>query len=115
LFHVERRTFLQTFVGGIATAAAVRTWPFRVYSFPSTPVITSATARALKELIRRVTEDDDLWQDRLISVHWQAKKFYCGEQFIISPPELAGMRYIKGASEFQNLSRSPKPFRVGVT
>ena len=22
-------------IGGVATAAAVRTWPFRVYSFPS--------------------------------------------------------------------------------
>jgi hypothetical protein len=32
---VNRRSFLNLTVGGIAAAAAVRTWPFRVYSFPS--------------------------------------------------------------------------------
>lgn len=29
-----RREFLKTLVGGVAASAAVRTWPFRVYSFP---------------------------------------------------------------------------------
>ena len=33
--NMNRRSFLGTLVGGVATAAAVRTWPFRVYSFPS--------------------------------------------------------------------------------
>ena len=32
---MNRRPFFGTLVGGVATAAAVRTWPFRVYSFPS--------------------------------------------------------------------------------
>jgi hypothetical protein len=32
---MNRRKFLGTLVGGLAGAAAVRTWPFRVYSFPS--------------------------------------------------------------------------------
>jgi len=33
---VERRSFLRAgLVGGVATAAAVRTFPFRVFSFPS--------------------------------------------------------------------------------
>jgi hypothetical protein len=27
--------FFHSMVGGVATAAAVRTWPFRVYSFPT--------------------------------------------------------------------------------
>jgi hypothetical protein len=31
---MNRRNFVQTLVGGIATAAAVRTFPFRVFSFP---------------------------------------------------------------------------------
>jgi hypothetical protein len=31
---MNRRNFLSMMVGGIATAAAVRTFPFRVYSFP---------------------------------------------------------------------------------
>ena len=32
---MERRSFLKTLLGGVAASAAVRTWPFRVYSFPS--------------------------------------------------------------------------------
>jgi len=32
---MDRRSFLCSMIGGVATAAAVRTWPFRVYSFPS--------------------------------------------------------------------------------
>lgn len=31
---MDRRKFFGTMVGGVAVAAAVRTWPFRVYSFP---------------------------------------------------------------------------------
>jgi hypothetical protein len=32
---MDRRKFLSTLIGGVATAAAVRTFPFRVFSFPS--------------------------------------------------------------------------------
>jgi hypothetical protein len=32
---MNRRNFLGTLIGGVAAAAAVRTWPFRVYSFPT--------------------------------------------------------------------------------
>jgi hypothetical protein len=32
---VDGRSFFHSMVGGVATAAAVRTWPFRVYSFPT--------------------------------------------------------------------------------
>jgi hypothetical protein len=32
---MNRRNFLSSMIGGVTTAAAVRTWPFRVYSFPS--------------------------------------------------------------------------------
>jgi hypothetical protein len=32
---LSRRDFLRLSIGGIAAAAAVRTFPFRVYSFPS--------------------------------------------------------------------------------
>jgi len=41
---VNRRGFLQSLVGGIAATAAVRIWPFRVYSFPSEIKIADATA-----------------------------------------------------------------------
>ena len=32
---MERRNFLGLMIGGVAAEAAVRAWPFRVYSFPS--------------------------------------------------------------------------------
>lgn len=32
---MNRRGFIGALVGGVATAAAVRTWPFRVFSFPT--------------------------------------------------------------------------------
>ena len=34
---MERRGFLKLMVGGVAAAAAVRTFPFRVFSFPNAP------------------------------------------------------------------------------
>jgi hypothetical protein len=42
VLHLARRDFLSTFIGGIASTAAVRTWPFRVYSFPTDIVIASS-------------------------------------------------------------------------
>ena len=35
---MDRRNFLRSLIGGVAAGAAVRTWPFRVYSFPKEPV-----------------------------------------------------------------------------
>jgi hypothetical protein len=35
LSEMNRRNFFRTMIGGVAATAAVRTWPFRVYSFPS--------------------------------------------------------------------------------
>jgi len=32
---MERRSFLSSLIGGVAATAALRTFPFRVYSFPS--------------------------------------------------------------------------------
>lgn len=40
---MNRRNFLRTLVGGVAASAAVRTWPFRVYSFSSEIVYDEAT------------------------------------------------------------------------
>ena len=41
---VTRRGFLGMMVGGVAAAAAVRTWPFRVFSFPTEIAIPSVPA-----------------------------------------------------------------------
>lgn len=45
---VDRRNFL---IGGIAASAVVRTWPFRVYSFPS-QIITIDYAAEKEKYIR---------------------------------------------------------------
>jgi hypothetical protein len=42
---MNRRSFLNLAVSGVATAAAVRTWPFRVFSFPSKPVAVPLIAQ----------------------------------------------------------------------
>ena len=36
---MDRRNFFRLTIGGVAAATAVRTWPFRVYSFPTNIVI----------------------------------------------------------------------------
>jgi hypothetical protein len=36
---MNRRNFLSSIIGGVTATAAVRTWPFRVYSFPTTITI----------------------------------------------------------------------------
>lgn len=53
-------------MGGVATAAAVRTWPFRVYSFPTELRIFSLdelrriyVGRAMAEIDRTMTEMAD--------------------------------------------------------
>lgn len=43
---MNRRGFLGMMVGGVAATAAVRTWPFRVYSFPAEVVTADFYAEA---------------------------------------------------------------------
>jgi hypothetical protein len=50
---ISRRGFLGALVGGVAAAAAVRTWPFRVFSFPiqvTSPTLDEINAITLREL-----------------------------------------------------------------
>ena len=50
---MNRRGFLGTLIGGVAAAAAVRTFPFRVFSFPAAPVIPSVDFAAAIAAVRR--------------------------------------------------------------
>jgi hypothetical protein len=52
---MKRRNFL---IGGIAASAAVRAWPFRVYSFPS-QIITVDFAAEKEKYIRLARTDID--------------------------------------------------------
>ena len=59
---MNRRSFLGTLVGGVATTAAVRTWPFRVYSFPSAPVLTDfATEPLMVKHVMAWNAAHELW------------------------------------------------------
>ena len=44
---MNRRSFLTSLIGGVAASAAVRTWPFRVYSFPKEIEYASGTIGAI--------------------------------------------------------------------
>lgn len=68
---MNRRGFLRSLVGGVAAAAAVRTFPFRVYSFP-TEVVSSnfelLAATTLKDL-----REDFLYDNLFIDSPWLRK------------------------------------------
>lgn len=38
---MQRRSFFRMVIGGVAMSAAVRTWPFRVFSFPKRITVSS--------------------------------------------------------------------------
>ena len=77
---MDRRDFLRSLIGGLAASAAVRTFPFRVYSFP-----TEITPRELLYL--------DCW-----SVDWKVQPLYdiyavaeesrCAKQTLFTVPRI---------------------------
>jgi hypothetical protein len=80
---MNRRNFLSALVGGVATAAAVQTFPFRVFSFPSevekvSPALIRLDMRALTvtyydkdaiEMLKRSMSVEEIsrWQSLPIS------------------------------------------------
>jgi hypothetical protein len=68
---MNRREFFSTMIGGVAAASAVRTWPFRVFSFPSeiiTPNFDLITAATLESL-----RDEILYDTFFVNSPWMAK------------------------------------------
>jgi hypothetical protein len=57
---MNRRTLLRGLVGGVALVAAERTFPFRVYSFPSEIVAPPAVGADLTPEDARLVYDFDL-------------------------------------------------------
>ena len=75
---MDRRAFIGSLVGGVATGAAVRTWPFRVYSFPSDvkPVNLRPPMRRFYDTdVRRmkISPDQKAWIEDLRRVAWEAR------------------------------------------
>jgi len=60
--ELSRRGFLSMLVGGVAATAAVRTFPFHVFSFPSEVKIAPAglTAETLNEEYNKVIAGSEL-------------------------------------------------------
>lgn len=53
---MNRRNFLHTLLDGVSASATVRTWPFRVYSFPSQfafPTRSPEEAQRVYEVLRK--------------------------------------------------------------
>jgi hypothetical protein len=49
---VDRRNFMRSLIGGVAATAAVRTWPFRVFSFA--PEVKVFTLEYLNQAMGRI-------------------------------------------------------------
>ena len=64
---MNRRSFISLLAGGIAAGAAVRTFPFRVYSFPSDIVIAPVLDTPVPLLV------DQLNEIYLQVPHWPAR------------------------------------------
>lgn len=61
---LDRRKFFGQMLGGLAVTAAVRTWPFRVYSFPTEIVIPEMSSPLFEQI--SYTELADLRDDILV-------------------------------------------------
>lgn len=57
--YSDRRGVLRLLVGGVAAAAAVRTFPFRMYSFPPTPIVET-----LGMYVHYMNVSDIEWYDK---------------------------------------------------
>jgi len=73
---ISRRSFLHNMIGGVAAAAAVRQFPFRVYSFPSEiklikPEFPSLASGGLIEANAEWT-----WLGRVINTSFMIDKKY---------------------------------------
>src|SRR5712671_3555595 len=117
---MDRRNFLRTLVGGVAVAAAVRTFPFRVYSFPSTPaVIDPKLARRMLERIREalgaeVNDPPPIWylnpdQEKALAEYMGSNEFL--KRRTIVEHRCGGVAFVgdKHLPTWKNLSRSPQP------
>lgn len=72
---MNRRSFLTSLIGGVAAGAAVRAWPFRVFSFPSE--IARRPAFRIPTFGRGISEDLLARQREIFQVT-QSRAFWMG-------------------------------------
>lgn len=103
---MERRNFLRTLVGGVAVAAAARTWPFRVYSFPSEPITQSLI----------VGDSSMFYEGQMIAIYGLGGLLPNANYEIVSVDHAAREVEFKTVHQsilnWKSLSRSPQPSEV---
>lgn len=70
---MNRRNFLHTLIGGVSASAAVRTWPFRVYSFPSQftfPRLSSDQAQKAYDVLTKAVPIQISEEGAALIKHW---------------------------------------------
>jgi hypothetical protein len=86
---MNRRAFLGLMVGGIAASAAVRTWPFRVYSFPSEIKwefqSIALQLEKVRHLLPQAFKAEDIWEyDEIGDYVSLASKHLPGTTYVLS-------------------------------
>lgn len=74
---MDRRYFLRTLIGGVAATAAVRAFPFRVYSFP-TEIATISLPERYADVMLAL--DADITES--LTACWRASMLYTQGQVI---------------------------------
>jgi hypothetical protein len=70
--NINRRNFLGMTIGGVAASAAVRTWPFRVFSFPSEVKPVSFSEYFLNAFhLANGNPRNEVIFDRMLGVHFE--------------------------------------------
>lgn len=88
---MDRRSFLRGLVGGVALGAAVRQWPFRVFSFPS--VCKVYTDEQLADAMNRITKKYIVLADEIFRPSPLFYRLKFSKEFryeVIEPSEVLG-------------------------
>src|ERR1700688_3456399 len=84
---MDRRYFLRTLIGGVAATAAVRTWPFRVYSFPTSPVLANLGTEYAEQLYNIFRKYQS---DRLFMMNMDQEAAFISIGMTVYNPEIQG-------------------------
>ena len=68
---ISRRGFLGALIGGVASAAAVRTFPFRVFSFPT--VVAEPTFDLISSTTLADLREDILYDNFFVDTPWMSR------------------------------------------
>lgn len=88
--EINRRGFLGMMIGGVAATAAVRTFPFRVFSFPTNiTIVTPYDISAIERIL--VPDVEAAWGKALLigDQAYYGRRTAIGHRIISRPEEMA--------------------------